>query len=31
MVEGGILKKPVPYAQIAKPEFAEKAIQNLKK
>jgi NitT/TauT family transport system substrate-binding protein len=31
MVEGGILRQPVPYDQIVKPEFAEKAIQNVKK
>jgi NitT/TauT family transport system substrate-binding protein len=31
MVEGGILKQPVPYNQIVNPTFAQKAIQSIKR
>ena len=31
MVEGGIVKQKVPYAQIVNPTFAEKAIQTIKR
>jgi NitT/TauT family transport system substrate-binding protein len=31
MVEGGILKQPVPYNQIVNPEFAQKAIDTVKR
>jgi NitT/TauT family transport system substrate-binding protein len=31
MVEGGILKQPVPYDKIVNPTFAQKAIQSIKR
>jgi hypothetical protein len=31
MVDGGILKQPVPYDQIVNPTFAQKAIQSIKR
>jgi NitT/TauT family transport system substrate-binding protein len=31
MVEGGVLKQPVPYDKIVAPTFAQKAIQSIKR